>query len=127
MILPSILGLSLPVVTGLVLGVAGVLGLLVGTLTCGFCVAIFMANSGGAWDNAKKRIERVQGYQWSKLEHSHQADDDGERCGGWLGRPLQPGCDRRFLSPRRWPEQLYDKNAECFGTPRFFFARWFKK
>ena len=41
----------------LVLGVAGVLGLLVGALTTGFCVAVFMANSGGAWDNAKKYIE----------------------------------------------------------------------
>ena len=57
MILPSLLGLITPVVTGIVLGVGGVLGLLVGTLTCGFCVAIFMANAGGSWDNAKKYIE----------------------------------------------------------------------
>ena len=57
MVIPSVLGLVTPVATGLVLGVAGVMGLLVGTLTSGFCVAIFMANSGGAWDNAKKYIE----------------------------------------------------------------------
>ena len=57
MIVPSILGLATPIVVGLLLGVGGVLGLLVGTLTCGFCVAIFMANAGGSWDNAKKYIE----------------------------------------------------------------------
>jgi len=79
MILPSILGLSLPVVTGLVLGVAGVLGLLVGTLTCGFCVAIFMANSGGAWDNAKKRIER--GTHGGKGTDAHKAAVVGDTVG----------------------------------------------
>jgi inorganic pyrophosphatase/K(+)-stimulated pyrophosphate-energized sodium pump len=57
MILPSLLGLSLPLAVGCVLGVTGVLGLLVGTLTTGFCLAVYMANSGGAWDNAKKHIE----------------------------------------------------------------------
>ncbi len=57
MILPSVLALAVPVVTGLLLGVGGVMGLLVGGLTTGFCVAVFMANAGGAWDNAKKHIE----------------------------------------------------------------------
>jgi K(+)-stimulated pyrophosphate-energized sodium pump len=57
MIVPSVLALVLPVAVGLVLGVGGVMGLLVGTLTTGFCVAIFMANAGGSWDNAKKHIE----------------------------------------------------------------------
>ncbi|MDP7204090.1 MAG: sodium/proton-translocating pyrophosphatase, partial [Pirellulaceae bacterium] len=57
MILPSMLGLGVPIFTGLLLGVGGVLGLLVGAMTCGFCVAVFMANSGGSWDNAKKYIE----------------------------------------------------------------------
>ena len=71
MILPSVLGLIMPVATGLVLGVAGILGLLVGTLTTGFCVAIFMANAGGAWDNAKKHIER--GNYGGKKTDAHRA------------------------------------------------------
>ena len=79
MIIPSILGLALPVVTGLVLGVAGVLGLLVGTLTCGFCVAIFMANSGGSWDNAKKYIER--GAHGGKGTDAHKAAVVGDTVG----------------------------------------------
>ena len=57
MILPSLMGIVTPIIVGLLLGVGGVLGLLVGTLCCGFCVAIFMSNAGGAWDNAKKYIE----------------------------------------------------------------------
>ncbi|MEM6980787.1 MAG: sodium/proton-translocating pyrophosphatase, partial [Planctomycetota bacterium] len=57
MILPALLGLCLPVAVGLLLGVAGVLGLLAGSLSAGTCLAVFMANSGGSWDNAKKFIE----------------------------------------------------------------------
>ncbi len=57
MVLPSLLAISLPVAVGLVLGVPGVMGLLAGGLTSGFAMAIFMANAGGAWDNAKKLIE----------------------------------------------------------------------
>lgn len=57
MILPSLLAIIVPVVVGLIFGVAGVMGLLAGGLTSGFAVAIFMANAGGAWDNAKKLIE----------------------------------------------------------------------
>jgi K(+)-stimulated pyrophosphate-energized sodium pump len=57
MILPSLLAIAVPVAVGLVLGVPGVMGLLAGGLTSGFAVAIFMANAGGAWDNAKKFIE----------------------------------------------------------------------
>ncbi|MBI4581173.1 MAG: sodium/proton-translocating pyrophosphatase, partial [Planctomycetes bacterium] len=57
MIFPSLLAIILPVVVGLLFGVPGVMGLLAGGLTCGFAVAIFMANAGGAWDNAKKLIE----------------------------------------------------------------------
>ncbi|HPV55897.1 MAG TPA: sodium-translocating pyrophosphatase, partial [Tenuifilaceae bacterium] len=57
MIFPSLLAIIIPIVTGLLLGVAGVLGLLAGGLSAGFVLAIFMANSGGAWDNAKKYIE----------------------------------------------------------------------
>ena len=57
MILPSLLAIIIPIVTGIVLGVAGVLGLLVGGLCAGFTLAVFMANAGGAWDNAKKFVE----------------------------------------------------------------------
>ena len=57
MIVPALLAIATPVFVGLVLDVAGVLGLLVGGLTSGFAVAVFMANAGGAWDNAKKYIE----------------------------------------------------------------------
>jgi Na+/H+-translocating membrane pyrophosphatase len=58
MIFPSLLAIIVPVVVGLVFGVAGVMGLLAGGLTSGFAVAIFMANAGGSWDNAKKLIEK---------------------------------------------------------------------
>ena len=57
MIIPSLLAIIIPIVVGLVLGVAGVLGLLTGGLAAGFTLAVFMSNSGGAWDNAKKMIE----------------------------------------------------------------------
>ena len=57
MIVPSLLAVSVPMAVGLILGVGGVMGLLAGGLTSGFAVAIFMANAGGAWDNAKKFVE----------------------------------------------------------------------
>ena len=79
MILPSLLGLITPVVAGLVLGVAGVMGLLVGALTSGFCVAVFMANAGGAWDNAKKYIEA--GAHGGKGTDAHKAAVVGDTVG----------------------------------------------
>lgn len=79
MVLPSLLGLCLPVVIGLLLGVAGVLGLLMGTLTTGFCLAIFMANAGGSWDNAKKYIEA--GAQGGKGTDAHKAAVVGDTVG----------------------------------------------
>ncbi|MEX0938400.1 MAG: sodium/proton-translocating pyrophosphatase, partial [Pirellulales bacterium] len=79
MILPSLLGLLLPIVVGLGLGVGGVLGLLVGTLTAGFCVAIFMANAGGSWDNAKKFIEA--GAHGGKGTDAHKAAVVGDTVG----------------------------------------------
>jgi inorganic pyrophosphatase/K(+)-stimulated pyrophosphate-energized sodium pump len=79
MVLPSLLGLALPVVCGLVLGVSGVLGLLVGTLTTGFCLAVFMANSGGSWDNAKKFIEA--GAHGGKGTDAHKAAVVGDTVG----------------------------------------------
>ncbi|MFM8577683.1 MAG: sodium/proton-translocating pyrophosphatase, partial [Planctomycetaceae bacterium] len=79
MVLPSVLALAVPVVTGLLLGVSGVLGLLVGGLTTGFCVAVFMANSGGAWDNAKKHIE--SGVHGGKGSEAHKAAVVGDTVG----------------------------------------------
>ncbi len=79
MILPSILGLMTPVAVGMVLGVAGVIGLLVGALTCGFCMAVFMANAGGSWDNAKKYIEA--GAHGGKGTDAHKAAVVGDTVG----------------------------------------------
>ncbi|MDZ4782824.1 MAG: sodium-translocating pyrophosphatase [Planctomycetia bacterium] len=79
MILPSLLGLVTPVVGGLLLGVAGVMGMLVAGLTTGFCVAIFMANSGGSWDNAKKYIEA--GHHGGKGSPAHAAGVIGDTVG----------------------------------------------
>jgi K(+)-stimulated pyrophosphate-energized sodium pump len=56
--LPAFLAIGIPVVIGLFFGVPGVMGLLAGALSSGFILAIFMANAGGAWDNAKKFIEK---------------------------------------------------------------------
>ena len=71
MIFPSILAIIIPIVVGCVLGVAGVLGLLVGGLAGGFTLAVFMANAGGAWDNAKKNIE--EGNFGGKGSFAHKA------------------------------------------------------
>lgn len=79
MLLPSILAIVAPVVTGIVFGVAGVLGLLVGGLGAGFVLAIFMANSGGAWDNAKKYIE--EGNLGGKGSDAHKATVVGDTVG----------------------------------------------
>ena len=79
MVIPSLLGLATPIVVGLVLGVGGVLGLLVGGLCCGFCVAIFMANAGGSWDNAKKYIEA--GHFGGKGTEAHKAGVVGDTVG----------------------------------------------
>ena len=79
MILPSLLAIAMPVVVGVVLGVAGVLGLLVGGMSAGFTLAIFMANSGGAWDNAKKMIE--EGHYGGKGSACHRAAVVGDTVG----------------------------------------------
>ena len=79
MILPSLLALLMPVACGLVLGVGGVMGMLVGGLTTGFCVAVFMANAGGAWDNAKKYIE--SGVHGGKGTDAHKAAVVGDTVG----------------------------------------------
>ena len=79
MIFPSLLAIAIPIVVGLLLGVAGVMGLLVGGLTAGFTLAVFMANSGGAWDNAKKMVE--EGNFGGKGSECHKATIVGDTVG----------------------------------------------
>lgn len=79
MLLPSILAIVAPVLTGFIFGVAGVMGLLVGGLGAGFVLAVFMANSGGSWDNAKKYIE--EGNHGGKGSDCHKATVVGDTVG----------------------------------------------
>ncbi len=79
MILPSVLAILVPVIMGIIFGVAGVMGLLVGALGAGFVLAVFMANSGGAWDNAKKYVE--EGHLGGKGSQSHKATIIGDTVG----------------------------------------------
>jgi len=79
MLLPSLLAIAVPVLVGVLLGVAGVMGLLAGGLGAGFVLAIFMANSGGAWDNAKKYIE--EGHLGGKGSEAHKATVVGDTVG----------------------------------------------
>ena len=79
MMLPSLLAISAPIVIGLVLGVPGVMGLLIGGTSTGFVLAIFMANAGGAWDNAKKYIE--EGHLGGKGSEAHKAAVIGDTVG----------------------------------------------
>ncbi|MFA5850301.1 MAG: sodium-translocating pyrophosphatase [Bacteroidales bacterium] len=79
MLLPSLLAIIVPVVTGVIFGVSGVMGLLVGGLGAGFVLAVFMANAGGAWDNAKKYVE--EGNLGGKGSDSHKATIVGDTVG----------------------------------------------
>ncbi|MBR1594080.1 MAG: sodium-translocating pyrophosphatase [Alloprevotella sp.] len=79
MIVPSVLAIIIPIAVGLLLGVAGVLGLLVGGLCAGFTLAVFMANAGGAWDNAKKNVE--EGNFGGKGSFAHKATIVGDTVG----------------------------------------------
>ena len=79
MVIPSLLAIFTPIVVGLILGVGGVMGLLVGGLTSGFALAIYMANAGGAWDNAKKYIE--SGQHGGKGSDAHKASVTGDTVG----------------------------------------------
>ncbi|MEM7627584.1 MAG: sodium-translocating pyrophosphatase [Planctomycetota bacterium] len=79
MVVPSLLAVFVPIAVGLVLGVPAVMGLLAGTLVCGFAVAIFMANAGGAWDNAKKFVET--GEHGGKGSDNHKATVVGDTVG----------------------------------------------
>jgi K(+)-stimulated pyrophosphate-energized sodium pump len=79
MLLPSLLAIIVPVVTGIIFGVSGVMGLLIGGLASGFVLAIFMANAGGAWDNAKKYVE--EGNYGGKGSDCHKATVVGDTVG----------------------------------------------
>ena len=79
MLVPSILAILVPILTGVILGVPGVLGLLIGGLSTGFVLAVFMANSGGAWDNAKKYVE--EGTFGGKGSENHKATVVGDTVG----------------------------------------------
>jgi len=79
MVSPALLGIITPIVVGLILGVAGVMGLLVGGLTTGFTLAVMMNNSGGAWDNAKKYVEI--GHYGGKGSEIHKACVVGDTVG----------------------------------------------
>jgi len=79
MLLPSLLAIIIPVITGVLFGVAGVMGLLLGGVSTGFILAVFMANSGGAWDNAKKYIE--EGNFGGKGSDAHKAAVTGDTVG----------------------------------------------
>ena len=86
MVAPAMLGLLIPLAVGLTLGVAGVMGMLAGTLTTGFTVAVMMANAGGAWDNAKKHIE--SGAHGGKGSDAHKASVVGDT----VGDPFKDTC-----------------------------------
>jgi K(+)-stimulated pyrophosphate-energized sodium pump len=74
MVVPAVLAIVIPIAVGLILGVPGVMGLLAGGLTSGFAVAVFMANAGGAWDNAKKLLE-----SYGKISADEFLDNEGVR------------------------------------------------
>jgi K(+)-stimulated pyrophosphate-energized sodium pump len=79
MIFPSLMAIIIPILVSCILGVAGVLGLLVGGLAAGFTLAVFMANAGGAWDNAKKNVE--EGNFGGKGSFAHKATIVGDTVG----------------------------------------------
>lgn len=86
MLLPSLLAIIVPVSVGLLLGVAGVIGLLAGGLTAGFTLAVMLNNAGGAWDNAKKYIEK--GNYGGKGSDTHKAGVVGDT----VGDPFKDTC-----------------------------------
>lgn len=79
MVVPSVLAIIAPILTGLIFGVTGVVGLLIGGLSTGFVLAVFMANAGGAWDNAKKYVE--EGNFGGKGSDAHKANVVGDTVG----------------------------------------------
>ncbi|WP_291382371.1 sodium-translocating pyrophosphatase [Demequina sp.] len=91
MMLPSILAIAAPVVIGLIFGVPGVLGLLAGAGATGFSLSMFMANAGGAWDNAKKYIE--EGHHGGKGSEAHKAAVIGDTVGDPFKDTSGPGLN----------------------------------
>jgi K(+)-stimulated pyrophosphate-energized sodium pump len=79
MLIPSLLAIFIPVIVGVLFGIPGVMGLLLGSTVTGFILAVFMANAGGAWDNAKKYIE--EGHHGGKRSPSHNAAVIGDTVG----------------------------------------------
>ena len=79
MVVPSLLAIACPAVVGLLMSVPGVMGLLTGGLSAGFALAVFMANAGGAWDNAKKYVE--EGHLGGKGGDVHKATVVGDTVG----------------------------------------------
>ena len=79
MVMPAVVGIASPIIVGIILGGSGVLGLLCGATACGFILAVFMSNSGGAWDNAKKYIEG--GHNGGKGSDAHKAAVVGDTVG----------------------------------------------
>ena len=79
MVKPAVVAVIIPIVTGLILGAAGVVGLLCSTTVCGFVMAVFMSNAGGAWDNSKKYIET--GKHGGKGSDCHKAAVIGDTVG----------------------------------------------
>ena len=79
MLLPSLIAIIVPILVGIILGPAGVMGLLIGGLGSGFVLAVFMSNSGGAWDNAKKYVE--EGHLGGKNSEAHKATVTGDTVG----------------------------------------------
>lgn len=86
MVVPTLLAIASPIITGLLLGGTGVIGMLCGSTVSGFILAIFMANSGGAWDNAKKYVE--QGHHGGKGSEQHKATVVGDT----VGDPFKDTC-----------------------------------
>ena len=92
MLLPALLAISVPVLTGLILGVAGIMGLLAGGLTAGFSLACMLNNAGGAWDNAKKHIEKGN-YGGKKLPDGSKNPIHGAAViGDTVGDPCKDTC-----------------------------------
>jgi K(+)-stimulated pyrophosphate-energized sodium pump len=102
-LLPLLLLFLIPVVVGLVFGVAGITGLLVGTISSGFALAIFMANAGGAWDNAKKYVE--EGHHGGKGSDAHKATVIGDTVGDPFKDTSGPSLE--------YPYKTYDNGIGC--------------
>jgi K(+)-stimulated pyrophosphate-energized sodium pump len=79
MLMPSLIAIAVPIIVGIVFGVAGVIGLLMGGLVTGFTLAVMLNNAGGAWDNAKKYIEK--GHFGGKNSEAHKAGVVGDTVG----------------------------------------------